>query len=398
MPDRRSFIRSLSSIPLVGGLLSSRRALAAPRKRDYFKELGIRPIINAAGTYTALTASLMPPEVVAAWEYGCRHYARLDELHDAVGRRIAELVGCEAAMVTAGAASAITLGTAACLTGKNVRFVRQLPDLSGMKSEVIIQKSHHFGYEHAIRNCGIRFVEVETREDVERLAGDRTAMMFFLNYGEPAGRIKAAEFAELGKKLNIPTFNDCAADVPPAENLSKYLKMGFSLVTFSGGKGLCGPQSAGLLLGQRDLIAAARINGPPNSDTIGRGMKVNKEEMLGMLAAVELYLKRDHAADDREWRRRIGVISRAISTIPTVTAETYVPEIANHVPHLRIRWDEKQLRITHAEAQRKLREGEPSIEPVPGGRGELAIGVWMMQPGDDKIVGRRIREILLSAG
>src|SRR5512138_1169282 len=168
MPNRRSFIRSLSSLPLVGGLLTSRPALAAPRKRDYFKELGVRPIINAAGTYTALTSSLMPPEVVAAWEYGSRRYARLDEVHDAVGKRIAELVGCEACMVTAGAASALTLGTAACLTGNNVKLVRQLPDLTGMKSEVIIQRSHHFGYEHAVRNCGIRFVEVETREDLER--------------------------------------------------------------------------------------------------------------------------------------------------------------------------------------------------------------------------------------
>ena len=397
MPDRRNFLRSLSSLPLVGGLLSARRATAAPRKRDYLKELGVRPIINAAGTYTALTASLMPPEVVAAWEYGSQRYARLDEVHDAVGKRIAELVGCEAAMVTAGAASALTLGTAACLTGKNVKFVRQLPDTTGMQSEVIIQKSHHFGYEHAVRNCGIRFVEVETRQDLERLAGERTAMMLFLNYGEPAGRIKAAEFAELGRKLNIPTFNDCAADVPPAENLSKYIKMGFSLVTFSGGKGLCGPQSAGLLLGQRDLIAAARLNGPPNSDTIGRGMKVNKEEMLAMLAAVELYITRDHAAEDREWRRRISEISRAVSGIPTVTTETYVPEIANHVPHLRIKWDETRLKISYADAQRKLREGDPSIEPVPGGRGELAIGVWMMQRGDDRIVARRLREILRSA-
>ena len=300
MPDRRNFIKSLSSLPLLGGLLASRRALAAPRKRDYFKELGVRPIINAAGTYTALTASLMPPEVVAAWEYGSRRYARLDEVHDAVGKRIAELVGCEAAMVTAGAASALTLGTAACLTGKNVKFVRQLPDTTGMKNEVTIQKSHHFGYEHAVRNCGIRFVEVESREDVERVAGERTAMMLFLNSAEPAGQIKLAEFAELGKKHNIPTFNDCAADVPPVENLSRPLKLGFSLVAFSGGKGLCGPQSAGLLLGQRDLIAAARLNGPPNSDTIGRGMKVNKEEMLAMLAALELYTTRDHAADDVE--------------------------------------------------------------------------------------------------
>jgi L-seryl-tRNA(Ser) seleniumtransferase len=397
MPDRRTFLKSLSNLPLVGGLFAPRLATAAPKKRDFFKELGVRPIINAAGTYTALTASLMPAEVQAAWSYAAQRYARLDELHDAVGRRIAELVGCEAAMVTAGAASALTLGTAACITGSNAQFIRRLPDTAGMKNEVIIQKSHHFGYEHAVRNCGTRLIEVETRADLERAVSGRTAMMLFLNYGEPAGEIKAAEFAELGKKHNVPTFSDCAADVPPSENLSKYLKMGFSLVTFSGGKGLCGPQSAGLLLGRKDLVAAARLNGPPNSDTVGRGMKVNKEEMIAMLVAVEMYLKRDHAADDREWRRRIGVIASAVAGIPTVTTETYVPEIANHVPHMRIKWDEGRLKISVADVQRKLREGEPSIEPLPSGRTEFGIGVWMMQPGDEKIVARRLREILRGA-
>jgi L-seryl-tRNA(Ser) seleniumtransferase len=382
---------------VVGGLLSTGGAAAAPKKRDYLKELGVRPLINAAGTYTALTASLMPPEVVAAWQFGTQHYVRLDELHDAAGKRIAELVGCEAAMITAGAASAMTLGTAACLTGQNRQFVRRLPDTTGMKSEVIIQKSHHFDYEHAVRNCGIRFVEVESREDLERAINERTAMMLFLNLADPAGQIRAAEFAELGKKHNVPTFIDCAADVPPAENLSKYVKLGFSLVTFSGGKGLRGPQSAGLLLGRKDLIAAARLNGPPNSDAIGRGMKVNKEEMLAMVAAVELYLKRDHAADEREWKRRIEVISRAVAGIPTVRTETYVPEIANHVPHMRILWDQGRVKISVPDAVRQLREGEPSIEPLPGGRDALGIGVWMMQPGDEKIVARRIREILRSA-
>ncbi len=397
MPDRRTFLKSLSNLPLVGGLLSTGRASAAPKKRDYLKELGVRPMINAAGTYTALTASLMPPEVLAAWQYGSLHYVRRDELHDAAGRRIAELIGCEAAMITAGAASALTLGTAACLTGNSRDFIRRLPDTTGMKSEVIIQKAHHFGYEHAVRNCGIRFVDVQSREDLERAVSDRTAMMLFLNYADPDGQIKAAEFAELGKKHNVPTFVDCAADVPPAENLSKNLKLGFSLVTFSGGKGLCGPQSAGLLLGRKDLIAAARLNGPPNSDTIGRGMKVNKEEMLAMMAAVELYLKRDHAADDREWRRRIDVISRAVSSIPTVSTETYVPEIANHVPHMRIKWDQSRVKISVRDAVRQLREGEPSIEPLPGGGDALGFGVWMMQPGDEKIVARRIRDILRSA-
>jgi len=394
MPDRRRFLQSLASLPVLGGLFP--RAARAAR-RDYFRELGVRPIINAAGTYTMLTASLMPPEVRRAWDYGARHYCRLDELHDAVGKRIATLIGCEAALVSAGAASALTLGTAACVTGTNRDFIRRLPDTTGMKTEVIIQKSHRFGYDHAVRNCGVRFIEVVTREDLERAVNERTVMMLFLNANDPIGRIKSAEFAELGKKHRIPTFTDAAADVPPTENLSKYLKMGFDLVTFSGGKGLCGPQSSGLLLGRKDLIQAARLNASPNSDTIGRGMKVNKEELLAMLAAVELYLSRDHAADWREWEKRIRRIQDAATSVRGVKAEVYVPPVANHVPHLRIQWDQSAVKLTPAEAARRLREGEPSIEVVPGARDSLSVGVWMLEPGQDKIVARRVREVLRAA-
>ena len=396
MPDRRSFLQTAAGLPLIGSLISSVAAARTP-KRDYFRELGVRTFINAAGTYTVLTASLMPPEVKEAWEYASRKYCSLIELHDAVGRRIAELIGCEAAMVTAGAASALTLGTAACITGTNPDFIRRLPDTTGMKNEVIIQKSHRFGYDHAVRNCGVRLIEVETVEELERAINERTAMMLFLNANEPVGKIKAAEFAQLGRKHNIPTFNDCAADVPPVENLSKYLKMGFDLVTFSGGKGLRGPQSAGLLLGRKDLIEAARLNASPHADTIGRGMKVNKEEILAMMVAVESYLKRDHAADWREWERRVKLIADYVSSVPGVTTEVWVPEIANHVPHLRIRWDPQRVKISVPEVVKRLREGEPSIEVVPGSRDQLVVGVWMMEPGEDRIVGRRIREILRSA-
>ena len=239
MFDRRRFLQSVSALPFA-----SKIGLAAPAKRDFWKELGIRPFINAAGTYTTLTASLMPPEVVQAFNFASKQFVPLIELHDAVGKRIAELIGCEAAMVPSGAAAALTCGTAGCITGKNQRLIRQLPDTTGMKNEVIIQKSHRYGYDHAIRACGVKFVEVETAEELERAVNDRTAMMMFFNSADPIGKIKAQEFTALGKKHNIPTFNDAAADVPPVENLSKYTKMGFDLVCFSGGKGLAGPQSS----------------------------------------------------------------------------------------------------------------------------------------------------------
>jgi D-glucosaminate-6-phosphate ammonia-lyase len=389
MPNRRRFLQGLSSLPLM-----ATSSAAATVKRDYFKELGIRPFINAAGTYTTLTASLMQPEVVQAIDYASKQFVHLIDLHDAVGKRIASLIGCEAAMVTAGAASALTLGTAACMTGTNQDFIRRLPDSTGMKTEVIIQKSHRYGYDHAIRNCGIRFVEVETREELERAINDRTVMMLFLNENEPVGKIKAAEFAELGKKHSIPTFTDAAADVPPVDHLSRYTKMGFDLVTFSGGKGLRGPQSAGLLLGRQDLIAAARLNGPPNSDTIGRGMKVNKEEYLGMMVAIELYVKMDHAAEWREFEKRVKVIADSVGPVHGVKTESFIPEIANAVPHLRITWDPGAVTITAAEAVKRLREGEPSIELRPGAKDGLEVAVWMLQPGEAQIVAKRIREVL----
>lgn len=392
MPNRRRFLQGVSALPLVGT-----PRLAAAGKRDFYKELGVRPFINAAGTYTTLTASLMPREVVEAYDYASRQFVHLIELHDAVAQRIASLIGCEAAMVTAGAASALTLGTAACMTGTNQEFIRRLPDTTGMKTEVIIQKRHRYGYDHAVRNCGIKFIEVETKEELEGAVNERTAMMLFFNAADPNGQIKAAEFAQLGKKHNIPTFNDAAADVPPVENLSKYLKMGFDLVTFSGGKGIRGPQSAGLLLGRKDLIEAARLNSSPYSDSIGRGMKVNKEELLGMMVAVEIYIKKDHAAEWREWEKRVKLIADTVSAIPSVKTERYVPEIANAVPTLRISWDQSAVKISPAELVKRLREGDPSIELVPGARENISVNVWMLQPGEAQVVARRLREVLKSA-
>jgi L-seryl-tRNA(Ser) seleniumtransferase len=372
-----------------------RPAAAASRKRDYFKDLGVRPFINAAGTYTAMTASLMPPEVVDAYEYASRHYVMLDELHDRVGERIAKLVQSEAAMVTCGAASALTLGTAAVLTGKDQKKIVDLPDLSGMKSEVIIQKSHRFGYDHAVRNCGVRLVEVETREDLERAVSDRTAMMLFYNNNNPVGQIRDEEFVQLGKKHGIPTFNDAAADVPPVDNLWKYTKLGFDLVTFSGGKGIRGPQSAGLLLGRKDLIEAARLNAPPNGNTVGRGMKVNKEEMLGMLVALEMFLEKDHARERRDFDKRAEAIRAGAMAVPGVTAEVFVPEVANHVPHIRISWEGAD-EAAAAAVVKAMKDGEPSIGIRSEGK-DLVLGVWMMRPGEEKVVARRLRQVLPAA-
>ena len=392
--NRRTFFSALAAPPAIS-LLGGAGAGAAVRRsdRDYFRELGVRPFINAAGTYTAMTASLMPSEVMDAITYASKRYVMLDELHDRVGERIAKLVRAEAAMVTAGAASALTLGTAAALTGTDRQKIDALPDLTGMKIEVIIQKAHRFGYERAIRNCGVRLVEVETREDLERAVGDKTAMMIFYNNNNKEGRIQHEEFVQLGRKHSIPTLNDAAADVPPVDNLWKYTAMGFDLVAFSGGKGIRGPQSAGLLIGTKPLIAAARQNGSPNGHAIGRGMKVNKEEMVGMLAALELFVGKDHVREGREFDRRAEEIRKSASAVSGVIAEIFVPEVANHVPHVRVTWDSTSGAVKPAAVVRALQDGEPSIAIRSEGDA-LIVGVWMMQPGEEKIVARRLRQEL----
>lgn len=392
--NRRKFLQAVAAMPGVAALRPA-AAHAQAAGRDVYRELGIRPLVNAAGSYTTLSASLIPAEVREAMDSAARKYVNLLELHQAVGKRIAALVGCEAALVTAGAASALTLGTAACVAGKDSAKIRRLPDTAGMKSEVILQKTHRYGYDHAVRNVGVRIVEVETREELERAAGERTAMMLFYNRHDPLGKIKVEEFALLGKKLGVPTFNDAAADIPPIENLFRFVKMGYDLVTFSGGKGLRGPQCAGLLLGRKDLVEAAAANNNPHTDTVGRTNKVGKEEIVGMWAALERFVKQDHAALWREWERRCGAVAAQVAGVPGVKTEVFVPSIANAVPHLRVRWDEARLRA--AEAVRRLREGEPRIETRPEATEGIEIAVWTLEPGEDEIVGRRLREVLKDA-
>jgi len=393
--NRRRFLKSMAALPGAAAVPLPTQAQATPR--DVYQELGIRPLINAAGTYTYLSASLMPRPVVEAIESASRRFVNLGELQGAVGRKISALLGCEAALVTGGAASALMLATAACVAGKDRTKIARLPDTTGMKNEVLIPKAHRNGYDHAIRNVGVRIVEVDTAEDVTRLAGERTAMMAYFNVHGPEGKIKVEEYAALGKKLGIPTVVDAAADIPPVENYTRFLKMGFDLAAFSGGKVLRGPQCSGLLLGRKELIEAAAANNNPNTDSVGRTSKVGKEEIVGLWAALEHFVKQDPAAMWKEWERRCATIAAQVASVPGVKAETFVPSPANAVPHLKVTWNGASLGLTPDDAVRRLREGEPRIEV----RGTLAdgleIGVWMLEPGEDEIVGRRLREVLKKA-
>lgn len=403
MTHRRNILKSLASLPFLGFLWRGNAITKEPLKisvlpahRDFFKELGVRTFINAAGTYTSMTGSLMPREVTEAIIYGTTEYVNLDDLQDKVGERIAQLLDCEYATVTSGCFGAMSIAMAGVLCGADPKKVKLLPQTEGWPNEVIIQEDHKIGYAQALTNVGAKVVMVKTSKDLEKAITKKTVLLWFLNANADKGAIQWEEFVALGKKYTIPTFIDCAADVPPVSNLFRFTKMGFDMVAFSGGKGLRGPQSAGLLLGKRKYIEAARMHTPPRGETIGRGMKVNKEEVLGMLVALELYLNKDHESEWKLWKKQIALISESVLAVSGVTTEIHVPAHANHVPSLKIQWDEDKVKISADEVRRQLREGHPSIQTV-GGPKSIGITTWMMNPGQERIVAKRIQEILQNA-
>jgi L-seryl-tRNA(Ser) seleniumtransferase len=404
MINRRTLLKRLSALPLVGAVVGSgipvqsvfAKETVAP-KRDLIKELGLRSFVNAAGTYTAMTASLMPREVLETIETSSQHFIMLDEVQDKVGEKIAELCHAEAATVTSGCWSAMVLGLAGVLTGTDKEKIAQIPNLRGMKSDVIVQKSHNVAYVHALTNTGVKLVEVETVEDVENAINDKTAMLWFLNYQAPDGKIQHEEWVSLGKKHNIPTMIDIAADVPPVENLWKFNDMGFDMVCISGGKAMKGPQSAGILMGRKDIIEAARMSAPPRGNTIGRGMKVNKEEILGMYVALEKYINTDHEKEWKSWEQKISYIEDLVKKVDGVTTTVSVPPVANHTPFLKIAWDQNVINLNRTQMQERLRKGNPSIEVVGFGDNEVSCTVFMLRPNEEKIVAKRIHEELIAA-
>ncbi len=404
---RRKFFGAVAG---AGMMTQVETAQAAPAGEDYYEKLGVTKIINAAGTYTNLTASIMPPSVQAAVARAAEHPVRLGELQRAAGEYLAKKLKCEAALVSAGAASALTLGTAACITLANKCGIRAIPtDVRGLpKYEVIIQKGHRYGYDQAVLCCNVKFVEVDTMAEYESAFNERTVMAHYFNAAEQ-GQIGREDWIRVAHKHNVPCFNDAAADVPPIANLWNYTQMGFDLVTFSGGKGIRGPQNAGLLLGRKDLIGeAARSNNP--NDGVGRGMKVAKEQIVGMVAAVDWLLSQSDESLEKEFRRRADKIAGQLKDIPTLQADVQIPPVANHVPHLLIRYDQARVKISPRDVMTELRKGSPSIELNPStGRNSgasagmktdantIVVGVWMLQPGEDAIVAKRLREVLEKA-
>jgi len=379
----------------------------ASSEEDYYDKLGVQKIINAAGTYTYLTAAVMPPQVQRAVAQAALHPVVLKDLQKASGEYLAERLRCEGALVTSGASAALTLATAACIASANGARAEQIPqDVSALKNEVIVQKGHRYEYDHAMLLCGARIVEVVTVEDYKRAFTSKTVMTNFFNAAE-AGEIDRQTWLEIAHKHGVPCHLDAAADMPPIENLWKYTGMGFDLVCFSGGKGIRGPQNAGLLLGKKHLTDLAIENDSPNSDAIGRGMKVAKEQIVGMVAAVDWLFEQSDEANEVEYLRRADTIIQIVKDIPTMKTEIFVPEIANHVPHLILAYDPNVVGITPKQVQERLRSHRPQIElnPATGASGRLGthsnettivVGTWMLQSGEAEIVGRSLRAALTS--
>jgi len=407
--NRRGFLGSAAAI--AASLFAPRKLFSVPsaapsgtsdvtgfgQTGNPYTELGVTTVINCEGTMTMLGGSVLRPELEAVMAMAGRHFVSIPDLEVAAGKRIAEMLKLPdgyTALVTSGAAAAIQSGLAGILTGDNEALIRQLPDLTGMKSEVIIQKSHRNPFDHQLRSTGIKLLEIETREQLHRAVSDRTAMMHFSNFANAAGQIKVDEWVKLAKQYNVPCMNDAAADTPPVSHLWDYTNMGYDLVTFSGGKAMRGPQCAGLLIGRKDLVAYALLNNSPHEDTLGRSQKVGKEEIIGMVKALEIYLREDHEALAKEWQDRLSTISRELTKIPGVSTSFFTPEIANHVPHMQITWNSK-ISLTPQEVSKLLRKSNPSIV-IGGGEGQpgLAMCSFMLQPGEDKIVAEQLGRIL----
>jgi uncharacterized pyridoxal phosphate-dependent enzyme len=403
---RRTFVSSLGVMAgAVAGAMSSAKGLfasaAVPASAagaakisgfgasgNVYEELGVTTVINGQGTMTVLGGSLARPEVEAVMALAGQHFCSIPDLEVAAGKRIAEMLKLpegHTALVTSGAAAAMQSGLAGILTGDNPKFIEQLPDLTGMKSEVIIQKSHRNPFDHQLRATGAKLVVIETTDELRKAVNPQTAMLHFSNFANASGQIKVDEWAKLGKELNIPTFIDAAADTPPVSHLWEYANMGYDLSAFSGGKAIRGPQCAGLLIGRKDLVANALLNNSPHEDTLGRCAKVGKEEIIGMVKALELYLNEDHEALNKEWQRRLESVSAQITRIPGVTTTYSVPDVANHVPHMDIKWDPSHISLDPKDAYKALRGGEPSIVLASNPNG-LGMNSFMLQPGEEKII------------
>lgn len=417
--NRRTFMKLLAASPLLAQISAnelyekSAAAIGVDTRGNVYSRLGVKTVINCRGTWTYLSGSLQFPEVRDAQAEAGRYFVNMVELHHAVGRRLAELTGAESGLITSGAAGAIAAATAACMAGNDPKKIWQLPDTTGLKHEVIMVGGRS-AFDNAIRLAGAKLILVEKPDDIAHAINDNTAMIYTTDLGD-----KLAQEASIAKDHHVPLLLDDAAGIPPIDNIKLYASMKLDLYTFSGGKGLRGPQCSGVLLGRKDLIEAALRNSCPFEGSVCRPMKVGKEEVIGCLTAIETWLKIDSKKLYSEWNTRVDRIGKLVETVPGVKTEIYVPDDGNRYPTLRVSWDQQAWGFSITDCVQKLREGDPVIEvlgvdnpslvsavregmqkPIPKELKEqnhIELVSMTIQSGEEMIVGQRLRTILGSA-
>jgi uncharacterized pyridoxal phosphate-dependent enzyme len=417
--SRRGFMKMLAASPLLAQLAAhglyekSAAAMGFDPRENVYSRLGVKTVINCRGTWTYLSGSLEFPEVRAAQAEAAQYFVNMVELQRAVGRRLAELTGAESGLITSGAAGAMAASAAACMAGSDPQKIWQLPDTAGLKHEVIMVGGRS-AFDNAIRLTGAKLVLVETAEEIANAITANTAMIYTTDLGD-----KLVREVAISKEHNVPMLLDDAAGIPPADNLKLYANMKIDLYTFSGGKGLQGPQCSGVLLGRKDLVEAALRNSNPWEGAVCRAMKVGKEEVIGCLTAVETWLKIDSKKLYSEWNGRVERIAKLVETVPGVKTETYVPDDGNRYPTLKVSWDQQAWGFTITDCVQKLREGDPVIEVLGADNPSLVPAVregiqkpnnkerketdhielvsMTIKPGEEMIVGQRLRTILGSA-
>src|SRR5690348_3937327 len=415
--SRRSFVKLAVATPLLGQIaarnLYAQAATAMGRdpRQNVYTRLGVKTVINCRGTWTYLSGSLEFPEVRQAQVEAAQHFVNMLDLQRAVGRRLSELTGAESGIITSGAAGAMAAATAACMAGANDTFIWQLPDTTGLKHEVIMVGGRS-AFDSAIRLTGAKLVLVYSPEELANAISENTAMIYTTDLGE-----KLQRELSIAKDRKIPMLLDDAAGIPPADNAKLYAKMGIDLYCFSGGKGLCGPQCSGLLLGRKDLIAAALKNCNPWEGAVCRPMKVGKEEIIGCLTSLETWFNLDEKKLYAEWNGRLDRIRKLVETVPGVTTSTYIPDDGNRYPTLRVKWDQQAWNFSISDLVSELRAGDPVIEVLGSDNPSLVTAVregmpnhkerkepdhielvsMTIKPGEEIIVGQRLRAVLGAA-
>ncbi len=420
-PNRRGFMKMLVASPLLaqiaaqGLYVKSAAAMGLDPKSNVYARLGVKTVINCRGTWTYLSGSLQFPEARDAQAEAGRYFVNMVDLHHAVGRRLAELTGAESGVITSGAAGAMAAATAACMAGSDPQKIWQLPDTTGLKHEVIMVGGRS-AFDSAIRLTGAKLVLVDKPDDISNAITPNTAMIYTTDLKDKLERETA-----IAKQHNVPLLLDDAAGIPPIDNIKLYAKMKLDLYTFSGGKGLRGPQCSGVLLGRKDLIDAAVRNSCPYEGAVCRPMKVGKEEVIGLLTAIETWLNTDSKKLYDEWNARVERIQKLVNTVPGVQTEIYIPDDGNRYPTLRVSWDQEAWGFGIKDCVQKLREGDPVIEvlgidnpslvsavhegiekPKPNAKelkkqNHIELVSMTIQPGEEMIVGDRLRSILGAA-